>query len=367
MKNSQSKQGKVYKQSKAANSHKSEERERLGRHPFMAKVNQYLVDRSNLAKSTRELWRWRYKHLAKIFRELKADGKIDTLNPKKFGKKEINAYIEYMNDIGLEPSTKAGNISLLNNLLTYCDNFELEKLKKKDKNGLSFTAKNEIKTLTFDEIYTIHEASKKIQGWNGSVAKFITLMFPFTGIRNQELRLAHVEDININEWTFWVRHPKGENTYGRKRIVYIPEPIRPIVNEYLEERRKHLEKAGEPNIKPLIPSVKNSKNNYFYTHEAFYQMRRRLGELSGISFKIKDYRASFAQMLMDNGERTETISYLMGHANCDTTNRFYARIKKSSALKNVNKTWDKVFNDHPQVNSTSRNRIRTEESIPGYA
>ena len=85
---------------------------------------------------------------------------------------------------------------------------------------ISTNTLNDITSLTETDVKSIHSASKLIDGWEGTVAQFVTMVYPYTGLRPSELRTMKQEDIHINTWTLVVSHPKGENKYGSKTITF---------------------------------------------------------------------------------------------------------------------------------------------------
>jgi len=46
------------------------------------------------------------------------------------------------------------------------------------------------------ELAEILEVARGLPGWNGAVCSFLMHMYPSTGLRASELRLAHIEDID---------------------------------------------------------------------------------------------------------------------------------------------------------------------------
>ena len=79
----------------------------------------------------------------------------------------------------------------------------------------------EIRSLPLDVIELIHTVTLTMEGWHGSVARLITVLYPYTGLRPSELRTLKYSDVDIANWHITVSHPKGEKSYGRKRLVGI--------------------------------------------------------------------------------------------------------------------------------------------------
>lgn len=54
-----------------------------------------------------------------------------------------------------------------------------------------------------------------------------------TGARPCEIREARVEDLDLNGCTFYVRRPKGADTYGARRTVPIHPEVRGTLSLYI--------------------------------------------------------------------------------------------------------------------------------------
>jgi len=163
-------------------------------------------------------------------------------------------------------------------------------------------------------------------------------MYPFTGLRPQELRLAQRIDLDEKKWVIWVRNPKGKDRYGVQRTVPIPPPIRLYVHDFLQERKEYLNNNRISECEPLIPKITGGKVDYYSSHH-FRQLKKDISECSGIDFSLKDFRASYAQILKDKGVSIESISKLMGHRTTKTTETYYARIKDASVFNEINSIW----------------------------
>lgn len=82
--------------------------------------------------------------------------------------------------------------------------------------------------------------------------RFLTWTCAYSGLRLSELARAARSDLNTTNWTLRVSHPKGERTYGKQRIVPIPEPLRPVVVQYLRAREEVLAKKRMLETRPLV-------------------------------------------------------------------------------------------------------------------
>jgi integrase len=237
---------------------------------------------------------------------------------------------------GLETNGQVKYLTALNNLLRFCDNSTIDRMRKK--RLIPKKKPTEINSLTEQEIQQIINSTSELHGWKGVKARFICAMYPYTGLRPQELRLAQRTDLDEMKWQFWVRNPKGKDRYGVQRTVPIPPPIRLYIHDFLQERKEYLQCKGVIGCDPLIPKVLDGKIDYYSSHH-FRQLKKDISETAGIDFSLKDFRSSYAQMLKDKGISIEAISKLMGHHTTKTTETYYARIRDASVFNEINNVW----------------------------
>ena len=62
-------------------------------------------------------------------------------------------------------------------------------------------------------------------------------------------------------------------------------------------------------------------------------------ERAGIKFKIKDYRSTFCQWLIDKGAQLEAVSKIMGHKTSVTTESYYGRIGNDTAISEIERVF----------------------------
>ncbi|UCE74834.1 MAG: site-specific integrase [Methanomassiliicoccales archaeon] len=309
----------------------------MGRFPFVTYINRYVMEyEPYLAKTTLDEQARKLRYIGRTLQQLKEDGRIETVDPRKISEKEVGEYMKWMKQHGMEVNGQVKYLQAFNNLLRFCDNSTIDRMRKK--RLLPKKKLNEIDSLTEQEIEHIINSTSKIPGWRGVKAKFICAMYSYTGLRPQALRLAQLVDLDVKKWEFWVRNPKGKNRYGVQRTVPIPPPIRLFVHDFLHERKEYLTQKGFHECEPLIPKITEGKVGY-YSSNNFRQLKKEISECSGIDFSLKTFRASYAQMLKDRVASIESISKLMGHHTTKTTETYYARIKDSSVFNEINSIW----------------------------
>ena len=125
--------------------------------------------------------------------------------------------------------------------------------------------------------------------------RFIAAIYPATGLRPSELRLARIDDLNLKDMTIRVRHPKGEGSYGEKRIVSIMPQAEEATREFIVERREYLQVKGIKESKYLIPNLMAEKDAP-YSSNHLRKLKKELQDATGIEFKLKDFRSTFASL-----------------------------------------------------------------------
>ncbi len=278
----------------------------MGRYPFLAFAQEYLERRrAYLAKTSFDEFGRKAKYLSKVLVRLKKEGHISTTSPANLTEEDIDHLIEWMSGEGYENAYIAKNLGFIKAVCEYAGNGVFTKLKASGKELPKKTPKD-LHPLTEENLNTILKEAEGLRGWNGEVCRFLVWMYPFTGLRASELRLAQIEDLDTTKWTIWVRHPKGEKRYARQRTAPILPPAREEVKRYLEARQKRLASKG---IKSdaLIPACHGG----FYSSNGFREMKADLEskvnmDTEGgrkISFNLKGFRSTFCQQSIDRGAK----------------------------------------------------------------
>jgi len=316
----------------------------MGRYPFIAKVSEYAervkayYAESTWFENTRKL-----RRIGREFERMKEEGLIRTSDPRYIREPEIEQFLLWMREKGYQLNTTATYLKALKRFLHFCNNATIERIKMQHTLPLpQGTERKELRTLGEDNMNRIFATCDALPGWRGEVARFIFPFYAYTGVRHSELRSAHREDLDEATWTFRVRNPKCKTRGAPERTILIPPPLQPIVQEYFLARKEWLRDQGFEECIPLIPSWPTKKTNNapsFYTQHAFEAIKLEIERLSGVKFQIKDFRSTFAQLSKDRGVSIEAVSKALGHASTVTTERFYARIRDSDALKEMSKAW----------------------------
>jgi integrase len=345
-----------------------------GGFPFLTAANQYLERRKGiLVESTIREHRRKYKMLDGILRQLKSEGAISTTNPANLTRADVQAFIIWMRTRQpkpLDPSAQNNYLRFLENICTFSKNPVVQSMRDEGER-LPIPTPKDISSLSEEELKAIQKAAEGIDGWTGDVARFLVWFYPYTGVRPTELRVSHLEDLNLMDWTFYVRHPKGEMRYGKKRTVLIAPPARVAVKRFLLAREKHLREAGLELPGPLIPAIVEGSVKP-YSANRLRMIKQKIERESGIEFKLKDFRPTFAQMTIDrNPNLLPDVSKQMGHKDTRTTETYYARIRDRAALQRLEEAWAQPVHIDRQESMgknelKSKSRIDFDSLLTGY-
>lgn len=329
----------------------------MGRYPFLETSKRYLERRKPfLANTTFDDLGRKSRYLNRVFVALKKDGKVSTTNPEKLTMEDIGAFKVYMESASYEEKGKTGKrkkaqknylVSLLQFLKQICEYSGNDVFAVLEANGEELFEKvpKDLSSLTGKELDIIRKAAESIEGWTGEIARFIVAMYPYTGLRASELRRAHLEDLDVENWTIWVRHPKGESKYARQRTAPILPPARAAVLRFLDARKKHLKKHGVNQVEPLIPVWRDGEFK-FYESTQFRNIKdmieqKTLENGTPILFHLKTFRDTYIQQNIDkNPANLSAVSKTAGHATTRTTETSYGRISMNRAIEDLQKEWE---------------------------
>jgi len=308
---------------------------KFGKYPVSSAVKRYIESKKHFyAPITLKERQRKIRHMMDVMVQLGAPE-----SPLNIAQKDILNYLVWMDKQKLSSATQQKYIQYLRDYLQFYDNDLITPMTTKNLIRLPQTPLKEIKTLSKETIAKIHDSTKDMDGWEGIVARFITLAYPYTGLRPSELRTMEYKDINLTNWTLVVSHPKGEGRYGLHRRIGILPPIREAFTEYLAERKQFLIEHGlTEDFEALIPYSGRDGIGY-WPHQKMIDLKSVIERKAKIKFKIKDYRSSFCQLAIDLGADLQAVSKAMGHKSSNTTEHYYGRIRDDSAIAEIERAF----------------------------
>jgi len=260
-------------------------------------------------------------------------------SPKKIREAEVGRFMSEMNELKLKPSTMKKYIQFLDNFLVWCGNPIIAKMKQLRYVHFPTEVEDEIPCLTDEELDAIVCAAHEMDGWRGSLARMMTVVYPTTGLRPSELRTQKYTDVNLHTHELSVSHPKGEGLYGKHRTVPILEHVWPAFEAFLAERKQYLAEHGLEEHEALFPYCDSRRNVRHFEHNEWLKIKAELEARSGVHFELRHLRSTFCQKSIDRGGKMNAVSKVMGHGSTQTTERYYGRIRDKAACSDIRRVW----------------------------
>ena len=336
---------------------------RLGRYPFAAAVGRYMESRRGIvAELTYVEEAKKLKYIGRIVEELKREGRAGSSDPRKIYRSDIQEFLIWMRSRGLDTVTQAKYIQVLDGMLRYYGNRVIRAMRDE---GVRFPkpGRKAIRVIGDEEFARILGALETVQGWRGSVARGVVALGFSTGARHKEMRLAQVEDLDLEEMKFFVRHPKGEGSWASpdKVDIIVPQMV-PLLRRYLAERELWLTAHGIRKAKALFPNITKGRDG-FYTDKSLRAIKKTVEKAAGVRFMIKDLRSTLTSMTVNlDPKLLPAMSLQLRHSSPTTTQRYYASIRQGLAGGELREAWIKKNSITPENTVIDRDNDYT-----GYA
>ena len=172
---------------------------------------------------------------------------------------------ETRNGIGLALATQANYIEWLGNLLRFAGNPVIDQMRSLRYVRFPLKVSTEVKALPMSTIEEIRLRLETMIGWDGSVARFMIAMYSYSGLRRSELRLARIQDLDVESWRIHVAHPKGEGRWASPGTAPILQPARTAVLKYLAEMKQYLAANGIDYSDALVPHISRTGSCGYWT------------------------------------------------------------------------------------------------------
>jgi integrase/recombinase XerD len=312
----------------------------LGRRPFTAALKYYQAFQEvNLSKKTLLEDMKRLKRFATFFEDLHARGGCKTADPRGIDEPAILEFLVMMKKKELKSSTQSTDIKVLNRMLNLFGNDVIVKMKKNPMYKFPKEPRDlPISALEPEELKLVFDTTYNLRGWSGQAFRgYLALAFA-TASRPNETLMTLVEDLDIQNRLFYIRHPKGEETWGEPQWVnIIREDMIPYLEELMRNRERMLIEYGLSSQYLFV----NPGTGEPYSDKAMRGLKSKVQEMSGIHFMIKDMRSSFASLTVNNHlDRLNAVSEQLRHSTPETTRKYYARINRRKAVKiGLQDTW----------------------------
>jgi len=301
---------------------------------FLTEANKYLERiEGNFKESTFKEKQRKLRFYAETIYELHQQGIVSTCNPRKFTPEDFYQYQMYRMKT-VEGSTFHKDYSILNGFFEYLGNNVVKQYKAIYGNKKPPAYGGRINPLSDKAIGKVLKLARETDEWD-ILEGCVAIILGFTaGIRPQEVRMLHAEDVvytGDRPYVF-VRHPKGEDQWGRQRKAPISDDIADILDKFFKMREKKVIqwKVTSPALFPPL-----MKKVGFLTMESIDKPKRKVSKIIGEDFVLKDARRAYGQRMLDKGVPIESVSYAMGHDSIETTQKYYANYREKAVLDNI--------------------------------
>jgi integrase len=316
----------------------------MGRYPFMTVANGLLRDTAGFYAPTTQAERERkFRRIQKALMDLEKAGKVSTTNPSKMTERDVCEFIAWCKE-RLDASTSAKYLRYLNEVLQYADNHVIEMVRMRKKGLLPTPTPKSIQTLPNDAYDQLMSGMWLLEDeWWEAVGKAALALYLHTGMRPSELRMARLRDLDLPRLEMTVSNPKGRRRWAsEKDKVPIIGCAEPCLRQYLEHRAEMLRGLGlDPRaVEPLFPYISKDGKVDYWNERVWRRLKVQIELASGVRFKWKDLRPTFAQKSKDLGAPIEAVSKCLRHTSTRTTELYYARIRSDTAFSLIRQAWE---------------------------
>lgn len=304
---------------------------KLGRYPFKTLLPMYVEHRTTyMAESTVTEEAKKLRYFAEVFGMLRTAGKVGTADPRNMGRKDVEAFLRWMREKKLDETTKRKYLTYLGNYLKWAGNGIIDEMKNDRRIRLpAGNGDKPIQALTLDQIERILQAAENIPGWRGTVLRgYIALAFS-SGCRPKEILGSEPCDVDLENMRFYVRHPKGEGSWGKSEwIPLIRGDMLPWITDLLQARRT-LENNGTVSQYLFV----NPLTNRAYAGNSMRRLKQETEKATGIKWQLRNLRNSLASITVNRDvSKIKAVSLQLRHKSVAMTEQYYARISRNDAI-----------------------------------
>ena len=316
-------------------------RVRLGSRPFKGGIIYYIVrNEAYISKSTIEENARKLYYFADVLLDLKQEGKVKTTDPRHMKRQEIEAFMVWIRRQDLQVSTRKKYISILDTFLRFWGNNIVQEMKRRrELNPILRGQENDIKYIEFEDLQKIFDCIRSWPGYDGIILRgYISLIFSVAG-RPKEIIDALVGDVNTEDWLYYVRHPKGEGSWGKREWVPIVRAdMHPLIARFLAERKAYLTSRGVRSRYLFV----NPETEIPYSLKHMRQLKHEVELATGVDFMLKEFRATYATITYAySPEMSGAISKHMRHGDESNTRKYYIAYSNKQAADRLRDEWKK--------------------------
>lgn len=313
----------------------------LGCRPFMggipyyqARKEAYLTD-TTIEENVRKLY-----YFADIFKQLKAEGTIKNTDPRHIGESDIEGFMIFMKKNKLQSSTKKKYLSMLDSYLGFFGNHIISDMRKQNKfSAINKGDVHKIKYIEEEDLRRIFKYVDNYPGYKGILIRgYFALIFGIAG-RPKEIISALISDLDLENEQFYIRHPKGEDSWGvREWISITRKDMMPKISRFLEEREDYLEDIKCQSEFLFV----NIETGQPYSLKTIRKIKDSIEKELNIDFKLKEFRSTYATITYKhNKNMKDAISKQLRHYKPSTTEGYYIAYDREQAAKELSDEWKK--------------------------
>lgn len=311
---------------------------RLGRYPFAGGI-QYYEARSAPYLSSYTLMEdlSKLRLFARTFEDLKARGKVVNTDPRRISRADVEGFMIWMRARDLRPSTREKYLKVLKKYLAMFGNNVLYDMWRENPHLMPRDPQGQIKALSLDEVQIVFDAAAAEDGWRGSAMRAMLAIGFGTGCRPGEILRAELSDLDMRKQRYYVRHPKGEGSWGISQwIPIIRGDVIPVLERFLVERETLLiSKCSDTKYLIFNPSTLRP-----YTERGSNAMMTKLSKVTRIDVNLKDMRPSLCSITIDGDlSRLKAMSLQLRHKSVTMTEAYYARIYTGAIEHEIGEIW----------------------------
>lgn len=317
----------------------------LPRDPFLSAARRYLDDlRPFRAPLTLEQLRRNLRTINRDLWALRRENKVANVRPETLKEEDVSAVLlcwrtrptRYGKP--MDPTSQAHLFRALKGFLEWCGNGAISRMKARGHVRFPRTIEKPIEVLDAEDLRRLREGAERIDGWNGSVARFLAAFLPATGLRPKEIRLARLCDLELDKRRVLVSHPKGEGSWAAPDYAPILSFVREAVTDFLAEREAYL---GGESCEALIPYRRVSGEIGPWSEAMLRKLKAQMERVSGVRFHLRTLRPTFAQTAKDARVSIEAVSRALRHGSTRTTEAYYARIRGDDAFREIERAFER--------------------------
>jgi integrase/recombinase XerD len=283
----------------------------------------YLSLEQNLAVNTIDSYR---NDLRRYLEFLKT--KKNYADPKQVTQKDISAFIQLLNALGLSPKSISRNLSAIRSFHKYLMKEDLLENDPAENVDLPKLPKILPAVLDIAEVIRILEQPDTLEHLGVRDRAMLELIYA-CGLRISEL--LSIKQIEFHSEAGFLRvFGKG----SKERIVPVGDVASNWVVYYQEKVRPHL-LGKEKSADVLFLNARGKK----MSRMGFWKMLRKYTTMAGIKKEVTPhtFRHSFATHLLEGGADLRVVQELLGHSDISTT-QIYTHIDREY-LKEVHRTF----------------------------